>query len=133
MSAFRRGGRANGAAGFTLLEMIVAVAILAALVAIVPRSLVYARSVIGLSEAWTAARLVADAVLAEELSGPDLHAGTLRGTRDGRAWTAIVAPNVALSAGGAESGRVLLDVRLRVRVAGDDALEMDTLRIGTAR
>src|SRR5687767_11605049 len=52
--------------GFTLLEMLVAVAILAALVGIVPRTLATARSLVDRSQDWMEARLVADHVLYDE-------------------------------------------------------------------
>ena len=50
-------------AGFTLLEMLVAVAVLALLAGVVPRSFVFARSILDHSRDWVAARLVAEAVL----------------------------------------------------------------------
>ena len=121
---------AGGARGFTLLEMLVAVAILAVLVSIIPRSFVYARALINRSESWTEARLVADAVLNGELAGQDLRPGSRRGEMDGHAWVATLTRNDRLSAG-AESGRALLQVNLQVMVSSRETFTVETLRIGS--
>jgi prepilin-type N-terminal cleavage/methylation domain-containing protein len=126
--ARRRGGNA----GFALLEMLVAVAILAVLVSVIPRSFVFARTVIHRSEAWTEARLVAEVVLNGELAAGDLQPGTRRGDVDGRAWVATIQRNAELSAG-VQSNRALLQVNLQVDVLGEDRLTVETLRIGAAQ
>jgi prepilin-type N-terminal cleavage/methylation domain-containing protein len=121
---------AGGEAGFTLLEMMVAVAVLAAMASIIPRSFVAARANFDRSEDWLKARLVAEAVLAEELAGNTLRPGVLSGSIDGRAWSASLGPNFTLSSRSPEIGRILLDVRVKVAVEGGESLEISTMRIG---
>jgi prepilin-type N-terminal cleavage/methylation domain-containing protein len=121
-------GEPNG--GFTLLEMLVAVAILSVLVGLIPRSFVYARAIINRSESWTEARLVAEAVLNGELAGGNLRPGTRRGEIDGRAWVATLKPNAPLNAG-AESPRALLEVNVQVTVSPKQVFEVQTMRIGS--
>ena len=118
--------------GFTLLETLVAVAILAVLLTVVPRSFIAARAIINRSENWMDARLVAAQVLNAELAGADLRAGTRRGVVAGRKWTAVITPNGVLSAGAAESERLLLNVRLGVTVSPVEMFEVETMRIGAA-
>jgi prepilin-type N-terminal cleavage/methylation domain-containing protein len=118
--------------GFTLLEMLVAIAVLAALVGIVPRSLVFARSMMDHSRDWMDARLVAETVLNDELVGPTLAVGTRTGEIEGRRWRATLSRHTATRPEAAESGRVLLDVRLEVDVGAGRILEVETMRIGGA-
>jgi prepilin-type N-terminal cleavage/methylation domain-containing protein len=116
--------------GFTLLEMTVAVAVLAALVAVIPRSLVAARTNFERSQDWLQARLVAEAVLNEELVGSSLEIGTMRGRMDGRAWSAVLDPLQALSSSDPQVTSILLNVRVSVAVAGGETLNVSTVRIG---
>lgn len=119
--------------GFTLLEMLVAVAILAALVGIIPRSFVSARAAIERSQDWLEAGLVAEAVLNAELADRNLRPGTRRGTLDGRRWAAVITPSRILAVRPEGTDRVLLDVRVAVAVSGEAALEVETVRIGAAQ
>lgn len=125
------GGGANGEAGFTLLEILVAVLILSALISIVPRSLVAARGNLERSKDWLAARLVAETVLSEGLVGTTLRPGVLSGTIDGHRWTATLRPVETKIDPKAPPQRPLLDVHLSVAVSGKSVLEIDTLRIGS--
>ncbi len=119
-------------AGFTLLEMLVAVAILAVLAGMVPRSFLYARALINRSESWMEARIVAEAVLNGELGG-DLRPGIRRGTIDNRPWRASIQRNAILSAGTADPERALLDVVITVPVSSVETLTVETMRVGLAR
>jgi len=116
--------------GFTLLEMLVAVAVLAALVGLVPRTLATARGLIDRSQDWAEARLVAEQVLNDELTGPSLRPGTRRGTVDGRRWRAVLQRDLDIPDQTAETGRVLLAVTVQVTVDGAQTLEVETMRIG---
>jgi prepilin-type N-terminal cleavage/methylation domain-containing protein len=117
-------------AGFTLIEMVIAVAVLAVLVGIVPRSFVFARSIIDHSRDWMGARLVAEAVLNDELAGPKLQPGGRGGLIDGRRWKATLRRHTAMGTPVLETGRMLLDVRIEVEVAAGRTLEIETMRIG---
>lgn len=133
----KHSGRAAAAlrrqSGFMLLEMLVAVAILAALVAIIPRSFVSARATIDRSQDWMEARLVAEAVFNDQLAGPALKAGIRRGTLEGRNWTAVLEPSRILSVRAVDTDRIPLDVRLAVAVSGGASLEIETMRVGVAQ
>ena len=117
-------------AGFTLVEMLVAVAILAVLVSIVPRSFVFARSIIDHSRDWMGARLVADAVLNDTLIGDGLQPGARAGQLDGRRWRATIRQQSIPGAAAPDNGQILLDVRLEVDVSAGRILEVETLRVG---
>jgi prepilin-type N-terminal cleavage/methylation domain-containing protein len=123
----RDGGRNEG---FTLLEMLVAVAILAVLVSLIPRSFVYARAIINRSESWTGARLVAEAVLNGELASGNLRPGSRRGEMDGHSWVATLKPNETLNAG-VQASRILLEVNLQVAISPKQNFEVQTMRIGS--
>lgn len=125
----RREGGARES-GFTLIEMLVAVAILAVLVSIVPRSFVFARSVIDHSRDWMGARLVAEAVLNDTLTGSALQPGARSGELDGRHWRATIRQQSVPGSAMPDNGQVLLDVRLEVDVSAGRTLEVETLRIG---
>ena len=122
----RRRARA-GEAGFTLLEMLVAVLVLAALVSVVPRSLVAARTNIERSKDRLAARLVAETVLNEALVGTALKPGAIGGEVDGRRWHATL---TRIDTPPAQSGQMLLDVHVEVTVSGSQTLDVDTMRVG---
>jgi prepilin-type N-terminal cleavage/methylation domain-containing protein len=116
-------------AGFTLVEMLVAVAILAVLVSIVPRSFVFARSIIDHSRDWMGARLVADTVLNDTLAGNALQPGARAGEIDGRRWRATIRQQSIPGAPAPDDGTMLLDVRLEVDVSAGRTLEIETLRV----
>ena len=124
--------RMKDGAGFTLIEMLVAVAILAALVGIVPRSLVFARSIMDHSRDWMDARLVAETVLNDELVGPALAVGTRTGVIDGRRWQVTLKRHTATRPEDPGTGRVLLDVEIEVEVGAGKSLNVETMRIGGA-
>ncbi len=113
--------------------MLVAVAILAVLAGMIPRSFVYARALINRSESWMEARLVAEAVLNGELAGGELRPGIRRGTINGRAWRASLQRNAVLSAGTADPQRALLDVVVTVPVSSTETFKVETMRVGSAR
>ena len=118
--------------GFTLIEMLVAVAVLAALVGIVPKSLVFARSIMDHSRDWMDARLVAETVLNDELVARALAVGTRSGEIEGRRWRATISRHTATRPEESDSGRILLDVKIEVDVGAGRSLEVQTMRIGGA-
>ena len=117
-------------AGFTLLDMLVAVAILAVLVGIVPRSFVFARSLLDHSRDWMEARLVAESVLNDQLASGSLEPGARGGVVEGRRWRATIKRSSEVGTAGAESGRMLFEVRISVDVGAGKTLEIETMRIG---
>ncbi|OCP25177.1 MULTISPECIES: prepilin-type N-terminal cleavage/methylation domain-containing protein [unclassified Ensifer] len=124
--------KCRGDAGFTLLEVLVAVAILAAVVSVVPRSLVSARASIGHSRAWLEARLVAEEVLAGELRNGRTRPGVFSGEVRGRQWRVVVVPaEVADAPPG--NGRALLEARISVEVSASRVLAVDRLLVGVAQ
>jgi general secretion pathway protein I len=122
----------RGDDGFTLLETLVAVAVLAILVGSVPRSFVFARSVIDHSRDWMDARLVAEAVLNDELTGVGLQPGIRSGVVNGRSWRATLLRYAAGGTSSVDGGAALLEVRLEVDVSPGRHLNVDTVRIGRA-
>jgi hypothetical protein len=113
-----------------LLEVLIAVLVLAAIVSVVPRSLVVARTNIERSKDWLSARLVAETVLNDVLAGPSLRAGVIGGIVDGRRWTATLRRIATPVDPETPTNRVLLDVRVEVAVSGRRTLEIETMRIG---
>jgi general secretion pathway protein I len=128
-----RTAKRAGDAGFTLLEMLVAVAVLAVLAGLIPRSFVAARAVFNRADNWMQARLVAESVLNQELARRGLRPGVMSGTVDGHEWTAELETSRLPIAQSEETNRVLLDVRLKVEVSPRDTLEIETIRIGAGQ
>lgn len=94
----RRTGRAAGAsrfadrAGFTLLEVLVALTVMATLMGVLYRSVVVTRTG-ALTFADRAGQVaVARGLLAEFVARRDLRDGDYRGERDGRSWTLSARP-----------------------------------------
>jgi len=117
-------------AGFTLLEMLVAVAVLAVLVTLVPRSLVAARGTLDHSQDWLRARLAAEAVLNDDLVERTLRPGVRTGVMDGRQWTATIERDRTVTTDPSMDDRVLLAIRLEVEVSGTRTLAVETMRSG---
>lgn len=118
--------------GFTLLELLVAVAVLAVLVGIVPRSFVFARSVLDHSRDWMEARLVAESILNDVLVGPAIAPGARSGTIEGRRWHATLRRQGGLGVDASETSRMLLSVKIDVDVGAGKTLTVETMRIGGA-
>ena len=123
------GTRGPREAGFTLVEMLVAMAILAVLVGLVPRSFVFARSILDHSRDWMDARLVAESVLNDTLKGSSLQPGSRSGTLNGRHWRATLRQTTVMGTSSLESGQMLLDVRVEVDVSAGRTLELETMRL----
>jgi prepilin-type N-terminal cleavage/methylation domain-containing protein len=122
-------GRDEREAGFTLIELLVAMAILAVLVGLVPRSFVFARSILDHSRDWMDARLVAESVLNDTLVMP-LGPGVRSGTFNGHRWRATLREQVVLGISALDTGAMLLNVRLEVDVSAGRTLEVETMRVG---
>jgi type II secretory pathway pseudopilin PulG len=112
-----------------LLEVLVAVAVLAVLAAMLPPSIVAARQSADRSEAWLEARLVAEALIAERLQESAIAPGHWAGSIEGRRWTITATPNRRLSTPNLDA-KALLDIRLTVEVSPTELLTVDTMRIG---
>ncbi len=125
----RRGQRATD--GFTLLESLIAVAVMAALLALLPRTLVDTRSMTGQSHHWLQARLAAEAILAEEFASEVLIEGVRSGRAYERDWTAQVMRTAAPAPPEPELG--LFHIRLTVAVTSRHELSIETVRIGRLR
>lgn len=118
--------------GFALLEVLVAVAILAVMGAILPTSIVATRRSAERAEAWLEARLVAEALVASELNTDAVRPGVRSGTRQGRRWTMIATPDQKQPFPTVLSQPLrLLEIRLTVEVSPKETLTIDTIRIGT--
>jgi prepilin-type N-terminal cleavage/methylation domain-containing protein len=115
--------------GFTLIELLVAMAILAVLVGVVPRSFVFARSILDHSRDWMDARLVAESVLNDTLT-KSLQPGVRTGTLKGHGWRATLRQQGVLGVSALDTGAMLLDVRVEVEVSAGRTLEVETMRVG---
>jgi prepilin-type N-terminal cleavage/methylation domain-containing protein len=129
---FRRAKRGRRAtAGFTLLESLIAVAVMAALLALLPRTLIDARTMTSQSHHWLQARLAAEAILAEEFASETLFEGVRSGRAYERDWTAQVMRTAAPAPPEPEFG--LFHIRLTVAVTPRHELSIETVRIGRLR
>jgi type II secretory pathway pseudopilin PulG len=126
------GTRRNDRSGFALVDVLVAIAVLAVLGAMLPRSIVATRHSVERAEAWFQARLVAETLVARELSGNTIRSGKRSGRLDGRHWTISSTSRSPLPSADFAQPRRLLEVRLTVEVSATETLVVDTLRIGVA-
>lgn len=124
--------RRSDRSGFALVDVLVAIAVLAVLGAMLPGSIVASRHSVERAEAWFHARLVAEALMAQELSGGAIRSGKRSGRFDGRQWTISSTSRSPLPSAELPQSRRLLDVRLTVEVSATETLVVNTLRIGVA-
>lgn len=119
--------------GFLLLEALVAVGIMAFILSVLPASVVISRRTVQKSANVVGARLVADAVLANEFVGPQFTAGPTSGSIDGYDWAALVRPNALLEQAFKARGWQPYDVIVSVKVPGGSSITVETVRLGRAR
>lgn len=124
--------RRNDRGGFALVDVLVAIAVLAVLGAMLPGSIVATRHSVERAEAWFHARLVAEALVVRELSGSAIRSGMRNGRLDGRRWTISATSSNQLPSAVLSQSHRLLDVRLTVEVSATETLVVNTLRVGVA-
>jgi type II secretory pathway pseudopilin PulG len=128
---FGRLGAARDAreAGFTLIDTLIALAVLAVLSTLLPSALVTAREAIRQAEQWFEARLIADGLMQHLLlSGP--RPGTTSGAAAGHTWQATTRFH-EMPAQGA-TGAVYV-TRIAVEVAGRRSVAFERLTFGELR
>lgn len=125
----RRHRRATAA--FTLLETLVAVTVMVALLAFVPRGVATSAGMSGRAGDHLAARLVARAVLDDWLAGRTLAPGHVSGRIAGNNWSATIAPAPGFDA--AASNWLLFRITVAVDAGAGRVYRVETLRIGQAR
>ena len=117
-------------AGFTLIETLVALLILAAFVAVVPGAIVAAKRDGLRSRGLLDGGLVLDAVLHGELGGNDLAPGSRTGTTAGYRWKATIALDETLLDRASAAPFVPLRVSVTVGLRQGRSLAASTVRIG---
>ncbi len=131
---FRRLARAaRPTAGFLLLEALVAVGIMAFILSVLPSGVVISRKSVQTSAGVVGARLVAEAVMTNEFSGPRLTAGANKGTLDGYEWATLVRPNEALQGAFPSRQWTAYDVIVQVPVPNGPLVTLETVRLGRGR
>lgn len=125
--------RRSGQNGFALLEVVVALALLTVIAALIPSTIVSARDASRRAENWLHARLIADRIIHERLSG-QLRPGTWGGMLDGMRWRISAIPRGRATAATAEKPpRTLLEIHVVVEMTASDRLVLTTARIGAPR
>jgi len=130
----RAPARLRGRDGFTLVEALAALAILAMLTVVVQRGLVMARTGIARSSDRIAAEWVARSLLAEPLGAQAARAGSRSGTSGGLPWTVTIEPLDVAPAGAAGDGKgdapKWRPMRVTVRVESPGrGLSVETVRL----
>lgn len=122
--------RRRGARGFTLLETLIAVAVMAALLALLPRTLLDARTLTNQSHHWLEARLLAESILAEDFASTELSEGIHSGRTYGRDWTVRV---VRAASAPPDTRLRLFEIDVTVDVSPGRTLSVETVRLGRVR
>jgi general secretion pathway protein I len=122
--------RASSRAGFTLIETLVALLILAAFVAVVPGAIVAAKRDGERSRDLLEGGLALEAVLHGDLAGGDLSPGTRRGVTGGHPWSATIGVDEALLDKASQAPWLPLRVSVTVDLGRGQRLTASTVRIG---
>jgi general secretion pathway protein I len=127
--------RARGTArGFTLLEVLIAIVVLALSLSALMQSHSAGLRGIGVLDDHLQARLLAQSVMAELGSDRALRPGTLRGGFDKFAWTLSIAPLEDLQAARSSAGAwTLYKLVLQVSWPRHRQIELQTVRMGRAQ
>lgn len=122
--------RGPGDAGFTLLEVLVALAVLASVTVVIQRGVVAASGSVARSAALASAERVARALLAEPLDLANGF-GARTGRRDGHAWVMRLEPMPAATVEADGTAVTWQPVRIAVEVSAGAArpVEAETIRI----
>jgi hypothetical protein len=127
----RRLARSTG--GFLLLEALVAVAIMAFVLSVLPAGVIIARKSVQSAANVVGARLVAESVLVTEFTSPVLTPGSNRGTLDGYDWATLVQPNAELAQSFPSRQWTPFNVTVQVLVPNGPKITVETVRLGRQR
>ncbi|UIJ73897.1 type II secretion system protein [Aurantimonas sp. HBX-1] len=118
----------------SLLEMIVAVAILAGLVSLAPRAVASSRAGIERIEDTVQAQIVAEAVLSVRQRDAALRTGVRSGTMNGLRWMAESRPYLERQKADADSGApTLIAIRISVEARPGHVVVLEALAVGASQ
>jgi prepilin-type N-terminal cleavage/methylation domain-containing protein len=118
-------------AGFTLLEALVAMALVLAFAATLGPHLSQARRIMDHAEGRVAAQIMLRSLLDAPFDRSDLEHASRRGEANGLRWSIVAGPATAV-ARGAQDQRAWRPYRVTVNVvwAGDQVISGETIRLG---
>ena len=128
-----RPDRNRGKRGFTLLEALVATAVVAILLLPMLQSIVSSRTVSRAASRQLSAHLVLDRLLASLPPAAGLAVGRRTGADGGFAWTIDASPLTAAAPVVGDTGPQFVPYRVRISLAGGGApISLETVRLGPA-